>query len=84
MEQTAIDYLISQIGNGKIQSTYTKCGYLIEIHDDVLDIAKEMEKNQIEKAFIDGGLQYVSNIPNDLPPSSNDYYIKKYINGQDS
>jgi hypothetical protein len=84
MQESAIDYLMKQIGEGKIQSTYTKCGYLIEIHDDVLEIAKEIEKNQIKKAFIDGGLEYVLNIANDSPPCSNGYYNKKYNNGQDS
>ena len=81
MKQTAIDYIIEQIGNGKIQSTYTKCGYIIESNDDVIEIAKEMQKKQIEKAFIDGGVQYVLNIANDSPPSSKDYYNKKYNNG---
>jgi hypothetical protein len=84
MQESAIDYLMKQIGEGKIQSTYTKCGYLIEIHDDVLEIAKEIEKNQIKKAFIDGGLEYVLNIENDSPPSAEDYYNIKYNYGSNT
>lgn len=71
MEQTAIDYLIEQIGNGKIQSTYTKCGYLIESYDDVIEIAKQMEKMQIINAFDMGcqdkdriGLEYYNETHN--------------------
>ncbi len=76
MQQTAIDYLMKQIGEGKIQSTYTKCGYLIEIHDDVLEIAKEMEKNQIIQAFDIGTI--------DVDIIGKEYYNKIYNNGQDT
>jgi hypothetical protein len=74
---------MKQIGEGKIQSTYTKCGYLIEIHDDVLEIAKEIEKKQIEKAFFYGCahlFETVGDLPHRYKNASN-YYNKEYNNG---
>ncbi len=37
-----------------------------------------MEKEQIQEAFIEGGVQYISNIGDDIPPKAEDYYNKIY------
>ena len=45
---------------------------------DLFEQAKAMEKKQIKKAFEEGGVQYVCNIGDDLPPKAEDYYNKTY------
>jgi predicted HNH restriction endonuclease len=43
-----------------------------------IDKAKAIEKEQIQEAFIEGGVQYISNIGDDIPPKAEDYYNKTY------
>ena len=47
-------------------------------YNELFDQAKAMEKEQIEEAFIEGGIQYLANIADDYPPRAKDYYNKTY------
>jgi hypothetical protein len=66
-QQTAIDWLLENIQ---------------KVHKMDWDIvfmqAKAIEKEQIKKAFEEGGVQYMSNIGDDRPPKAEDYYNKTY------
>jgi len=46
--------------------------------DELYEQAIAMEKEQIQEAFIEGGVQYISNIGDDIPPKAEDYYNKIY------
>jgi len=68
----------------KVKNT-TAVDWLIErflLNDEnimhVMIKAKLMEKEQIQEAFIEGGVQYISNIGDDIPPKAEDYYNKTY------
>jgi hypothetical protein len=57
---TAVEWLIEQMQNGNFNSTHTKERWSITYPADMgspLEIAKQMEKEQIMNAF-DSGLEY--------------------------
>ena len=70
-QQTAIEWLMNQLQELLYTSTF-------ERFQEEFKQAKAMEKKQIKKAFEEGGVQYMSNIGDDRPPKSEDYYNKTY------
>jgi hypothetical protein len=93
MEQTAVSWLLDRILEGKCQVVYTKdIGYLFYQTEDIIEQAKEMEKEQIKMAFsdawIEGKTSDMTSVQfytlfdgkyKDL--KSEEYYIKIYNNG---
>jgi len=67
---TAVDWLVQW---GKENPVAFQTDYYAAIEQ-----AKAMEKEQIQEAFIEGGVQYISNIGDDIPPKAEDYYNKIY------
>ena len=50
-KQTAVDWLVEQIQNGKIEIIYSDKIHSIKCIPTIVQQAKEMEKEQIEDAF---------------------------------
>jgi uncharacterized membrane protein len=72
---TAVEWLMKTLSDGK----YIHCNQIeANFIYSFIDIAKAKEKQQIEKAFEEGGVQYMCNIGDDRPPKSEDYYNKTY------
>jgi hypothetical protein len=74
MEQTAVEWLLFEL---------SKNGLLPDgIPSDIHNKAKEMEKNQISKAFLNGRLEAIGpNVLFDLQPLTEtfyNYYNKKF------
>jgi hypothetical protein len=69
MKQTAINWFYNKLVTNKNDA---------KEFNKLFKKAKLMEQRQIEKAFFDGGVDYMANIADDYPPSSKDYYNKKY------
>jgi len=67
---TAVEWLVNQVNSDCLNSTFIKT--------ELIEQAKAMEKEQIQEAFIEGGVQYISNIGDDIPPKAEDYYNKTY------
>ena len=53
-QQSAVDWLVNQIENGKIEIVYSNEIHSIKCIPQIVDQAKEMEKQQIEEAFDEG------------------------------
>jgi len=70
-KQTAIEWLYIKL------SLCTKDELVSNYGNWVLE-AKAIEKEQIEEAFVEGGVQYMVNIADDIPPKAEDYYVKTY------
>jgi hypothetical protein len=53
---TAVEWLIEQMKNGSFESWHTKNKWNISYHaqEKTLEIAKAMEKSQIEASYIEG------------------------------
>jgi AICAR transformylase/IMP cyclohydrolase PurH len=81
MKQTAVDWLIKEvelISNSKGMSR----DEIIELYNRAIQQAKEMEKDQIKKAYLDSSretcLTYGENPPHDDPKFAELYYKKTY------
>lgn len=75
MEQTAVQWLYSQIKKGKLRVEETNCGFVIGYSDDIIEKALQMEKEQIIEAFVNGRLpQFFTNL------NEEKYYDKRYKN----
>ena len=68
-QQTAVEWLFLMLNNPNRDQDFA---------NKLFEQAKAMEKKQIKKAFEEGGVQYVCNIGDDLPPKAEDYYNKTY------
>jgi HEPN domain-containing protein len=77
MTKTAVEWLIEQIEKGKIEIVYSDKIHSIKCIPEIIQQAKEMEKEQIKKAWVDGNY----NTDDDGNPSEN-YSIsdEHYIN----
>jgi len=54
-QQTAVDWLIYRLLDGSLRFEETEMGFLISMENgDEIDKAKEMEKQQITQAFLEG------------------------------
>ena len=80
-KQTAVDWLIKEvelISNSKGMSR----DEIIELYNRAIQQAKEMEKDQIKKAYLDSSretcLTYGENPPHDDPKFAELYYKKTY------
>jgi hypothetical protein len=69
MAQTAVEWLVHQLNTRQKPLDNSQI-------DELFDQAKEMEKEQIEEAYVDGFLDGGENIYN-----IGIYYNKKYTNG---
>ena len=56
MEQTAVEWLIEQLENSNVMSRYA--------FPEIIQQAKEMEKEQIERAYQQGGIDAQNNTIN--------------------
>ncbi len=72
---TAVEWLLEKMQNLNVVNA--KGAELVELYI-IIQQAKAIEKEQIEEAFIEGGVQYISNIGDDIPPKAEDYYNKTY------
>lgn len=76
-QQTAVEWLFEQIGNGNITSEKTDCGYLITINNDCYEQAKAMEKEQIITAWRNGDNDSIYNFK-ELDELAEQYYNETY------
>jgi lactam utilization protein B len=77
MPQTALEWFIDRILEGKCQVVYTKdIGYLFYQTEDIIEQAKAMEKEQIIKA-VDINFNYDNN---GYPTLGEQYYNETYGN----
>ncbi len=80
MTQSAVEWLIEQIEKGKIEIVYLDKIHSIKCIPEIIQQAKEMEKQRIKKAWVDGNY----NTDDDGNPSENysisdeQYYNKTY------
>ena len=79
MAQTAVSWLLDRILEGKCQVVYTKdIGYLFYQTEDIIEQAKEMEKEQIEKA-LERGFDEGCKFPEDITlNNAEQYYNETY------
>jgi 1,2-phenylacetyl-CoA epoxidase catalytic subunit len=70
-QQTAVEWFVKQL------EEFGSDDFKI-VFKNQFEQAKAMEKKQIKKAFVEGGVQYMANIGDDIPPKAKDYYNKKY------
>jgi HEPN domain-containing protein len=54
VKQTAVEWLIEQIESGKIEIVYSNKIHSIKCIPEIIDQAKEMEKQEIINAYRDG------------------------------
>lgn len=80
-QQTAVEWLIEQMKNGNLESWHTKNTWNISFHtrEPILEIAKQMEKEQIQRAFSDGQETPI-NHPTLPHYSREEYYNEIYKN----
>jgi hypothetical protein len=77
MAQTAVSWLLDRILEGKCQVVYTKdIGYLFYQTEDIIEQAKQKEKEQIQKSFNYGYLDYQLNFFEDGEQYYNETYGK--------
>ena len=57
-QQTAVEWLLEQINKGSITFEMTKKGVFIMQDYNIIEQAKQMEKEQIMKAFLEGKVNH--------------------------
>ena len=80
-QQTAVQYLIEQLKSGELKFKITKKSLIISTGAGInhIEIAKQMEKKQIEVAFSDG--QKIPLNSQTLPMYSREEYYNDTYNG---
>jgi hypothetical protein len=81
-KMTAVEWLIEQMKNGNFESWHTKNKWNISYHaqEKTLEIAKAMEKEQIEEAFSIGEMNNDSHhyTGRKIHQDQTDYFNKTY------
>ena len=78
MKQTAVEWLINELKKSKhYQQMINEVHQNSTIVNDILEQAKEMEKEQIKDSFLKG---YVDDLHQPLPDDYYDYNAEQYYN----
>ena len=78
MKQTAVEWLINELKKSKhYQQMINEVHQNSTIVSDILEQAKEMEKEQIKDSFLKG---YVDDLHQPLPDDYYDYNAEQYYN----